>query len=239
MSLLDLTAKRIMPDELKKFCIEAMLKCGMNKKDSHIAAEVLVTADTWGTFTHGTKQLKNLLKGLCMGGLNPKAVPEIVSEGPAWAIVDGHYAMPLVTGTMAMELAIKKAKAAGIAYVGVKHCSHFGAAGYYANLAVKEDMFGLSGSNADTVMTVPGAKGRVLGTNPVAYAVPAGKNRPVFLDIATSAVAYGKILAAKQLEKKFPSTGLLTRTGHLPMIRTTLTKVLCCLWRDIKDTVWL
>lgn len=210
---LDLSDKRVSPENLKRFCVEAMLKCGLKEKDAVTTAEVLVTTDTWGVHTHGTKQLRNLLKCVRSGGVNSKAVPEVISEGPAWAIVDGHFAMPMVSSCLAMETAIKKAKTAGIGYAGVKHSSHFGAAGYYANMAVGQGLFGLAVTNVDPCMTVPGSKGAVLGTNPIAYAVPAGKEKPVFLDIATSTVAASKVFAARDLKKKIPDNWLVDEEG--------------------------
>ncbi len=209
----ELSKKRVFPESLKDFCVEAMLKSGIREEDARITAEVLVTTDTCGVYTHGTKQLRFLLKNFRTGRLDTKAVPEVVSEGPSWAIVDGHYAMPLVTSCTAMELAIEKAQATGIAYVGVTHSSHFGAAGYYANMAAKKDMIGLSMCNVDPCMTVPGARGKILGTNPIAYAVPAGKEKPIFLDIATSAVAASKVFAARALGKEIPDNWLVDDEG--------------------------
>ena len=112
-----------------------------------------------------------------------------------------------------METAIKKAKTAGIGYTGVKHSSHFGAAGYYANMAAGQDLFGLAVTNVDPCMTVPGAKGAIIGTNPIAYAVPAGKEKPVFLDVATSTVAASKVFAARDLKKKIPDNWLADEQG--------------------------
>ena len=128
-------------------------------------------------------------------------------------MVDGHYAMPPAISYRAMELAMEKARACGIGYVGVRHSSHFGAAGYYANMAAQHDMIGLSMTNVDPCMTVPGSKGKVLGTNPIAYAVPAGEEKPIFLDIATSAVAATKILSAKALGKPIPDNWLVDEDG--------------------------
>lgn len=205
--------KRILPKELEAFCIEAMLKSGIREEDSRITADVLVTTDTWGVHTHGTKQLRFLLKNFRTGQLDSKAVPKVIREGTSWAVIDGNYAMPMKSSHMAMELAIDKAKKSGIAYVGVKRSSHFGAAGYYAVMAAKKDLIGLSMCNTDPCMTVPGGRGMILGTNPIAYSVPAGKERPIFLDIATSTVAAGKVLAAKALDKKIPDNWLVDDEG--------------------------
>ena len=208
-----LAGARVTAADLSAFCIEAMRKCGLNEEDARLSAEVLVTTDTLGTFTHGTRQLRGLMKNMRQGRLNPEAHEEVALEGPAWAIVDAHYAMPPAVSYRSMELAMQKAKACGIGYVGVKHSSHYGAAGFYANLAAQRDMFGLSMCNVDPCMTVPGSKAKVMGTNPIAFAAPAGEERPVYLDIATSAVAATKIFSAKALGKPIPDNWLVDEDG--------------------------
>ncbi|MDD5728135.1 MAG: Ldh family oxidoreductase, partial [Victivallales bacterium] len=182
-------------------------------KAAGITAEVLVTTDTWGIHTHGTKQLYLLLKNFRDRRMNPEAIPELTSEGPGWALYDGHNAMPMVSSFEAMKTAIAKAKETGIAYVGVKNSGHFGGAGYYANMAARRDMIGVSMCNVDPGVAVPGSRTAVLGTNPLAYAVPVGKDDPVFLDIATSVVAASKIFAAQALKKSIPDNWLLDKNG--------------------------
>jgi ureidoglycolate dehydrogenase (NAD+) len=199
--------------ELSDFCIAALLKCGLREADARTTAEVLVTTDTWGIFTHGTKQLVNYVKRIRAEGMPPQATPKVTSDGPAWAIVDGQQAMAMVSSCMAMKLAIEKARAVGIGYVGVQNSTHFGAAGYYTNMAVKEDMIGLAMSNADPNMTAPGAKFRILGNNPFSYAAPAGTEKPIMLDIAMSTVAAGKINAAQAKGEKIPDTWLADQDG--------------------------
>jgi ureidoglycolate dehydrogenase (NAD+) len=211
--MLNVIDGRVSVADLEAYCVEAMLKAGMREADARMTAHVLVTSDTWGVYTHGTKQLRPLLIHMRDGGLNPQATPEIVDEGPGWAHIDGHYAMPPVSAVMAMHAAINKARTAGIGFAGVLHSSHFGAAGYYAMMAAQNDMIGLAMTNVDPFMTVPGAKGRVLGTNPLTYAIPTGAERPVFLDMATSTVAASKVFAAETLGKPIPDTWIVDRDG--------------------------
>ena len=204
---------KISIDKLSNFCTKAMLKAGMYQNDAEITAKVLVTTDTWGTFTHGTKQLRKLLKNFRDGRMNPKAIPELIKEGVGWALYDGHRAMPMVSSVMAMETAISKAKETGIAYSVVKNSGHYGAAGYYANMAAEKDMFGISITNVDPCMMVPGSKEAILGTNPIAYAAPAGEEKPVLLDIATSIVAASKIFKARDLSQSIPNNWLIDKNG--------------------------
>ena len=110
---------RIRAADLHAFCVTAMLECGLSEADARTTAEALVTTDTWGIYTHGTISLRQYLRRTRAGGQPATAKPEIVGEGPAWAIVDGHSAMGMVTGCMAMQTAIQKARSCGIGYVGV------------------------------------------------------------------------------------------------------------------------
>ena len=204
---------KVKHENLRSFCIDAMVKFGMDKTDAETTAEVLITTDLMGVNTHGSKQLYLLLKNMKEGGLDVKAKPTVVNLGPALSVIDGKFAMPMVTATKAMNLAIKKAKDTGIAYVGVKGSGHFGAAGFYANMAAKEGLIGLSMSNVDPCVAIPGGKTPHFGTNPVAYAIPTGTARTIFLDIATSVSAVSKIFAAKTLGKPIPDGWLIDSDG--------------------------
>jgi ureidoglycolate dehydrogenase (NAD+) len=204
---------RVKAADLEAFCLEAMRKAGIRDEDARLAAEVLVTTDTWGTHTHGTRQLRGLLRCIREGRLDAAARSEVVSQGPCWAIVDGHFALPPATSYRAMQMAVAKARETGMGYVGVRHSSHFGAAGFYANLAARDGMLGMSMCNVDPCMTVPGGKGKIIGTNPIAYAVPCGDGRTVYLDIATSAVAATKIFNAKSQGERIPDTWLVDDEG--------------------------
>ena len=205
-------ARRTRVEELRAYLIEVMLKCDMSTEDAQVTADVLVTTDTWGTYTHGSKQLRPLL-ALRPDRMDVKAVPEVVGQGPAWAIVDGHYAMATVTSCKAMNIAIEKAKSSGAAFVGVRNSNHFGGAGFYANMAAEQNMIGIAMTNTNPLMVVPGSKSMVIGTNPFSYAVPAGKERPIFLDIATSVVAASKAISARALGQKIPEGWLVDKDG--------------------------
>jgi len=205
--------KRTAVADLEEFCVAALRACGLSEADARVTADVLVTTDTFGVFTHGTKSLRGYVRRVRAGGLKADAVPQIVAEGPAWAIVDGQSAIGMVTSVRAMNTAIEKAKTAGVAYVGVRNSCHFGAAGYYVNLAARADMIGMAMANDTPSMAVPGSRKGVLGTNPFAYAVPAGEEAPIFLDIASSAVAGGKIRIYQAQGRKVPDNWLVDTEG--------------------------
>ena len=206
-------SKRLPVEKLRRFCAEALEKAGLRPDDAAIVADVLVMTDTWGTFSHGTGALRNYLISLRAGGMNPHSRAEVVAEGDSWAVVDGHSGMGMLACHMAMNIAIEKARTNMIAWTGVRNSSHFGAAGYYANMAVRHDMLGIAMSNADPNMVVPGARGHIIGNNPLAYAVPAGEEYPILLDIALSTVAASKILSMKALGQPIPPNWITDADG--------------------------
>jgi LDH2 family malate/lactate/ureidoglycolate dehydrogenase len=210
---MELKVTHIPVADLEAVTMEALRKCGMSEADARTTTDVLVSTDAMGVLTHGTKALRGYVKRLRGGGLKANAVPEVQSEGPTWAIVNGNSAIGMVTSVFAMKKAIEKAKSIGMAYVGVQNSCHFGAAGYYAVMAAKAGMIGMAMANDYPTMVVPGARKPVLGTNPFSFSVPAGKEDPIFLDIASSAVAGGKVRIFQALNKKVPDTWLVDKEG--------------------------
>lgn len=204
---------RIKIEDLKAFCAKALEKEGMKSEYAKITAEVLSETDAYGTFSHGTKNLHNYIKKCRAGGMDLNAEPEIIKEGPAYALMDAKNCMGMVSGYLAMSLACEKAKASGIGLVTVRNSSHFGAAGYYANMAAKCGMLGLSVSNVDPNMNAPGARAKALGNNPLAYASPSKSLPSVFLDIAMSNVASLKVFQARASGQQIPDTWIVDKDG--------------------------
>lgn len=204
---------RVSVDDLHAFCMEALTSVGVRESHARITADTLVMTDTWGTFTHGTKLLRDYVKRIRNGGLRTDTDPKVVASGPAWAIVDGGSCLGHVASAFAMGDAITRAKTAGIAYVGVKNSCHFGAAGYYAWLAAKAGLIGISMANDIPSVAAAGSRSCVMGSNPMAYAVPTGSD-PILLDIATSTVAGGKVYAACQRGEPIPDHWLIDGEGR-------------------------
>ena len=200
-------------DDLHRFTMAAFQAGGLSEADATIGADVLALTDAWGVFTHGTKCLAGYLRRLKAGGLRPRGVPRIVAEGGAWATVDGDSALGLVTSVFAMQTAIAKAKQQGIAYVGVRNSCHFGGAGYYSWLATRKGLIGLSMANDIPSVAAPGSRGAITGSNPISYAVPAGRYRPVLLDMSTATVAGGKVYAARMRGEAIPASWLVGADG--------------------------
>jgi LDH2 family malate/lactate/ureidoglycolate dehydrogenase len=200
---------------LKRFVVTVLESVGVTSESAQIAAEVLVTTDMRGVRTHGTRQLPGYVQHILRGGISPKADMLVLREGPNWAIVDGNAGLGVVTAHKSMRLAISKAKDHVIGIVGVRNSNHFGAAGYYATLCAHEDMIGIAMTNGDPTMSVPGAMGRVLSNNPLAYAFPASDRTTVDLDISFSGVAGSKIHQAARENRAVPE-GLIVDVNGLP-----------------------
>lgn len=200
--------------QLKEFCAAACRKFGYSEEAAAVTAEVLTETDMMGVHSHGTKNLLGYMRKTEAGGIHADANIQIVGQGPAWAVLDGDAGIGMVTSCKAMELAIEKAAACGIAMVNIRNSTHFGAAGYYACMAAKRGMIGIAISNTDPNMTVPGGKGREIGNSPISIAVPQKSGDPLFLDIALSAVAALKIEQAKADGKSIPDTWAVDKDGY-------------------------
>ncbi len=205
---------RVSAADLHRFVTGVLTELGVSPGGAETTADVLVTTDTWGVFTHGVKALRGYVRRLRGGGLRAQAAPKVVSQGPAWAIIDGDSGLGMITSVLAMQTAIAKAKACGLGYAGVRNSCHFGAAGYYAALAAQEGLLGMAMANDIPSVTAPGARGAITGSNPLAYAVPTGSGRPLMLDMATSVVAGGKVAAAQANGKSIPPDWVIDREGN-------------------------
>lgn len=209
----------ILPDnpialsQLEKFVCSTLESTGMSEGEAKIAAEALVMADSMGVHTHGTKLLAGYLRKLQGGGYKAKGSPKILRQGSGWAIIDGDSALGQIGGAFSIDVAISKAKNVGVAYVGLKNTGHIGAAGYYAWMAAREGFLGLVVGNDIPSVAGPGSTGPVLGSNPLAWAAPIPGSNPILLDMATAAVAGGKIYAARQRGEQIPSTWLIGSDG--------------------------
>jgi LDH2 family malate/lactate/ureidoglycolate dehydrogenase len=200
-------------DKLERFTQQTLQMAGLSDDDARLTADLLVLTDTWGVFTHGTKNLRGYIRRLRGGGIRAAAKPRVVGEGPAWALVDADSAIGMVGSSFAMRVAMAKARAAGVGYVGVRNSCHFGAAGCYTAMAAADGLIGVAMANDTPSVVVPGARRAVLGSNPFSFAIPTGEPHPILLDIATSAVAGGKVFTAAALGKKIPDNWIIDSEG--------------------------
>lgn len=201
-------------ETLTRFCVTCLTQIGMSPRDAQTTADALVTTDTMGVFTHGTKLLAGYVNRLKGGGYKVAGTPKIDREGPGWAVIDGDSALGQVGGMFATETAIQKAKHVGVAYVGLHNAGHIGAAGYFAAHAARQGLICHVVGNDVPSVAGPGSKGPVLGSNPYAYGIPFAGHDPILLDMATAAVAGGKVYAAHQRGEAIPPTWLIDKNGQ-------------------------
>ena len=200
-------------DELRSFCKAACEKFGYSPENAAITAEVLTESEMMGTHSHGTKNLVNYIRKGEAGGIHVNADIKVLKDGPAWALLDADASIGMVPAYRSMEMAIEKAAQYGIAIVNVKNGTHYGASGYYACMAAKKGMVGISMSNTEPNMCIPGGKGREIGNSPFAIAFPQKSGYPLYLDIALSTVAALKVEQAKKDGKTIPDTWIVDKNG--------------------------
>jgi ureidoglycolate dehydrogenase (NAD+) len=206
--------KMINGEKLKRFSKKALVQAGMSPADAKIVAEVMVTNDMRGTYTHGSNGLRGFIKHIQGGGMNPKANISVLKEGPSYALVDGNAGSGILTSYKSMKLAIKKARKTGIAVVSVRNSMHFGAAGYYSIMCAQEGMIGIAMGNSYAIMAATGSAERVIGNSPFSYAVPWDDHTAVSLDIAMSVVSGMKIVTSEKEGKNIPDGWLVDHDGN-------------------------
>lgn len=201
-------------DQLETFCTRVLEKLGVPREEAKITAATLVMANLRGVDTHGVLRLPLYAARLKSKAMAAKLNLTTEKETIATALLDGHEGIGQVISCRAMEVAIRKARDAGVSYVAVRNSNHFGAAAYYAMMALDHDMIGLTFTNASPRLAPTGGVERLLGNNPWSIAVPAGRRPPVVLDLANSVVAAGKIRVAKKEGKPIPEGWALNQYGE-------------------------
>ncbi len=195
--------------------ISVLQAWGMAEETARITAEVMVETDLSGVDSHGISMLMDYDDSRRKGKLNVQAKPRIIRENPVTALVDADAGLGHPAAVFGMEIAIRKAKAAGVGVVAVRNSHHFGAAGYYAAMAAAAGLVGMVTSATRTIGVVPTrAAVPVLGTNPIAFAAPAKRNRPFRLDMATSTVAANKVRVYGLQGKPLPAGWVLDGKGQ-------------------------
>ncbi|GAA3970771.1 Ldh family oxidoreductase [Pedobacter ginsengiterrae] len=186
---------------------------GCSDEHAELAADVLIRSDLRGIDSHGVARLSGYVRLWEKKRINATPNIKIVHETPTTATIDGDAGLGLVVAPFAMKVAIEKAEKYGSGWVSVKNSNHFGIAGYHALMAVEKDMIGISMTNASPLVAPTYANERLLGTNPMCYAFPAGKYPPVIVDMATAAAANGKLEIAQRANKDIPDGWVQDKDG--------------------------
>jgi L-2-hydroxycarboxylate dehydrogenase (NAD+) len=199
---------------LLEFAVDIFKSIGCSEEDSELAGNVLLSADLRGVDSHGVARLSGYIRLFENNRLNPSPDITISYETPSTAVVDGDMGLGLVVAPRAMKIAIEKAKTAGSGWVAIKNSNHFGIAGYHAMMALEYDMIGISMTNASPLVAPTFSRERLLGTNPIAVAIPARKQPPFVADFATTTVANGKLEILQRTNKKAPTGWIQTTEGY-------------------------
>lgn len=200
-------------EQLENFCISVFTKMGCSDSDAKLATDVLISSDLRGIDSHGVARLSGYVRLWEAGRINPTPNIKIIHETPSTATIDGDAGLGLVVAPKAMKVAMEKTENVGSGWVSIKNSNHFGIAAYHSLLATPKNMVGISMTNASPLVAPTNSKERLLGTNPMCYALPAGKYQPIVADMATSAAANGKLEIAQRLGKQIPKGWVQDKDG--------------------------
>lgn len=195
----------VQAEEVKRLVVAKLEQAGLENDHAEKVASILIHADLRGVSSHGVLRTEHYINRLNEGGLNKAPNISFNKTGPVTAVVDGDNGFGHVIADKAMEVAIESAKENGVGMVTAMNSSHCGALSYFVNRAAEEQLIGIAMTHTDKIVVPFGGKKPFLGTNPIAYGVPAKKKKPFILDMATSTVALGKILQFKEEGKDIPA----------------------------------
>lgn len=201
-------------DRLYAFTYQAFLAIGCSEKDAGTATSVLLSADLRGIDSHGVARLIGYIRLWETGRINATPEIQVVHETPSTAVVDGDAGLGLVVAPYAMQIAIDKAAIAGTGWVSVRNSNHFGIAGCHAMMALQHDMIGMAMTNASALVAPTFSVERMLGTNPIAVAIPAGEQPPFVADFATTTAANGKLEILQRKNEDAPLGWVQDKEGH-------------------------
>ncbi|EHM1822502.1 Ldh family oxidoreductase [Salmonella enterica subsp. enterica serovar Kentucky] len=202
-------------NELKALAFNKLTQAGLDAQTAQQVADVLVHADITGVHSHGVIRVEHYCTRLNAGGLNPKATFSIEQISPSVAILDSDDGMGHCALIKATDHAISLARETGLGFVSVKNTSHCGALSWFIEQATSQGMVAIAMTQTDTCVAPYGGAERFLGTNPIAFGFPVKDSHPMIVDMATSAIAFGKILHAKETGKPIGHGQALDKEGHI------------------------
>jgi LDH2 family malate/lactate/ureidoglycolate dehydrogenase len=200
-------------EALTRFGTAVLESLGVPTEDAHLLADSLVVAELWGHSSHGMLRLPWYVERLRSGVMTAVTKPEIVMDGGAVTVMDGHHGIGQILSAKAVELGIHRARQHGISAVGVRNSNHFGTAAYFTRMAAREGCVAMFATNASPAMAPWGGKAKSIGTNPWSIAAPAGSRGVAVMDIANTAVARGKIYLAAERGVEIPNTWAADEDG--------------------------
>lgn len=202
-------------ERLRRWCRDVLVATDMSPDDAAVLADSLLAADLRGVSTHGLLRLPIYVERLRQGLLNPRPELKVRRHGAATATVDADEGPGQLAGRLAMATAVDLAGEAGAAVITVERSAHFGAAAWYTMLAAEAGMIGIAMSHAEADVVPYGGREPALGTNPLSLAVPGPPDEsPIVLDMATSAVAMGRVLLARSSDEPIPQGWAVDAEGR-------------------------
>ncbi len=201
-------------DKMESFMKDVFIKAGVPAEDAATVAEVLIESDKRGIESHGVGRFKPIyIDRIKNGTLMPVTKIDIVREGPTTTVIDGNDGLGHVIGKKAMEMAMDKAAKYGMGMSVVRNSTHYGIAGYYATMATKRNMIGMTGTNARPSIAPTFGVENMLGTNPMTFGIPSDEAFDFVLDCATSVSQRGKIEVYDRADKDIPAGWVIDRDG--------------------------
>jgi ureidoglycolate dehydrogenase (NAD+) len=199
-----MTETSVSAAKLTGFAAACLEQLGLARADARLVAETLVESNLRGVDSHGVVRLPHYAKRLRNGTVKAQPRISVRRTGPSTAVVDGDAGMGQLVAVRAMREAIALASETGVGAVSARNSSHCGACAYFVELAVREGMLGVALTHTDSIMVPPGMRSIFLGSNPIAFGAPGGKEPPVIIDMSTTHAAWGKVLVARQEGKPIP-----------------------------------
>lgn len=199
--------------QLLSFTQNVFRQMGCSEADASTAAEVLLSADLRGIDSHGVARLSGYIRLWQAKRINTQPAIKVIHETPSTAVVDGDQGLGLVVAPFAMKIAMEKAEKVGTGWVAVQNSNHFGIAGYHAMMALSKDMIGMAMTNASALVAPTFSKEKMLGTNPIAVAIPAGNESPFVADFATTTAANGKLEILQRKKQDTPAGWVQDENG--------------------------
>jgi LDH2 family malate/lactate/ureidoglycolate dehydrogenase len=201
-------------EQLRTVSSSILKALGTPAHDAETVAQLLVEANLTGFDSHGVIRLSNYAQGIKMGAVKVGAKIQVVEETPSTAVVDGGWNLGQIVCQQAMNLCIQKAKTSIVGLVTVHHCHHIGRLNTYAEMALKENMIGIVSVNSSSSVAPFGGKTRQVGTNPLCFAIPAGAEPAMVLDMATAVWARGKVMVYHAQGKELPDGVIQDAEGN-------------------------
>ena len=201
-------------EQLAAFTYNVLKKMGCGSTHAQLATDVLLSADLRGVDSHGVARLSGYVRLWEAGRINASPDINITHETPSTAVVDGDKGLGLVVAPFAMQVAIDKARQVGTGWVSVKNSNHFGIAGFHAIMALENDMIGIAMTNASALVAPTFSIEKMLGTNPIAVAIPAGDEPPFVADFATTTAANGKLEILQRKNQEAPLGWVQDKDGN-------------------------